>query len=332
MNTKKYVLEMLESNRGESISGASIAEQLKVSRNAVWKAIKVLKEEGYTIEAVTNKGYRLCENSDILSVQGMLPYLSDKELASKIHIYSVIDSTNTRAKEMALAGASHGSVVMADSQAGGKGRYGRNFFSPAGHGIYMSFVLRPSKYLSFDVPTLVTAYAAVVTCEAIEGVTGKQPQIKWVNDLFLAGKKICGISTEAVIDFESGTTPWIVLGIGINFTEAESLPCELKQIVGTVFSKEELGEKYPPITRSQLAANIINRMTADKPKYPTDGTELLNQYRKRLMMLGAKVTVTGPKEPYEAVALDIDNAGQLIIEKSDGEVLTLATGEISIKM
>lgn len=324
MSTKKHVLAFLESNRGQSISGEHIAGRLNVSRNAVWKAIKELEKEGYNIKAVTNKGYCLCENNDILSVQGMLPFLLQKEFADQILIYESLESTNKTAKEMAISGVKHGTVIMADYQTAGRGRYDRGFYSPSGCGIYMSFILRP-EHLKFEIPTLITAFAAVVVCEAIEAVSEKVPSIKWVNDVFIDQKKICGILTEAVTDFESGNMQWVVVGIGINFSmRTVDFPEQLRQIAGSVFP-----DGGQSATRNHLAAEIINRILDTGNSCSIE--EILDKYKKRLMMLGKKISVIGAGDTYEAVAIDIDNTGRLIVEKENGEIQSLFSGEISIR-
>jgi BirA family biotin operon repressor/biotin-[acetyl-CoA-carboxylase] ligase len=330
-STKTYVLELLEESRGESISGAILAQHLSVSRNAVWKAVKELEKEGYKIEAVTNKGYRLCEDNDILSTVGIASHLIDERHADKIHIFDSLESTNTKAKELAISGASHATVVVAEAQTGGKGRYGRSFFSPAGCGVYMSIILRPSKEPPlFETPSLVTAFAAVAVCEAIESAAGKKPQIKWVNDLFLGDKKICGISTEAVIDLESGVTPWIVVGIGINTTISDELPEELESIIGSVYTDEELSDKGA--ARNRLVAAITDRMTGFDASLGGNVADVLESYRSRLMVLGKPVMVTGVGEPFEAIVRELDDKGHLLVERDNGELVRLAAGEVSIKM
>lgn len=322
MSTKKRILELFESRRGQTISGGYIAGQFNVSRNAVWKAVKELEKDGYKIEAAANKGYCFCEDNDILSAQGMLPFLSDKKTADRIYVYPSLESTNKTAKEMAISDAGHGTIIIADRQTAGKGRYGRDFFSPPLSGIYISFILR-SEQLRLNEPTLVTSFAAVSVCEAIEAISEKKPQIKWVNDIFLDGKKICGILTEAVTDYESGNIPWIVAGIGINFsTSATAFPEELREIAGAVFTRGN-----PPVTRNRLAAEVVNRIMD-----PENQSDLTDRYKKRLMMLGKTVLVTGAgvTEPYEATAVDIDGAGRLVVKKDNGETLSLSSGEIRI--
>lgn len=325
MSTKKHILELLESNRGKHISGEDMAGQLGVTRNAVWKVIKELEKEGYQIEAVTNRGYCLSEENDILSVQGILPFLKDREKVHEIFVFDSLESTNKTAKEMALEGAKHGTVILADQQTGGKGRHGRSFSSPPGHGIYMSFILHP-EWLVQDIPTMVTALAAVTVCEAVEAVSGKEPQIKWVNDVFLDRKKICGILSEAVTDFETGGIHWVVVGIGINFsTPEEVFPEEVRQIAGSIFP-----EGHPSITRNRLAAEMINRLVLPEGQYARQA--VFEQYKKRMMMLGETVQVNGWKETYEAVALDVDEIGRLVVQKENGQITSLSSGEIRIQL
>ena len=324
MTTKNSVLALFENNRGRYVSGEFISKQLNVTRNAVWKAVRELVKNGYRIQAITNKGYFFYDDNDILSVQGISPFLSAVEYSDRIHVFNSLESTNITAKELAASGAEHGAVVIADSQTAGRGRFDRSFFSPPGHGIYMSFILHPTKLWS-DAPTIITSFAAVAVCRAIEALTDKSPQIKWVNDVFLSGKKICGILTEAVTDFESGNVQWAVSGIGINFSAPKTvLPEELRHVIGAIFTEET-----PTITRNQLTAEVINQMMSfgslDNIK------EILKEYKRRLFMLGGKVQVISLTESYEAIALDIDDIGRLIVKKTTGEVVSLSTGEISVR-
>lgn len=324
MSTKTRVLALLEAQRGESISGERLAGMLGISRNAVWKAVKELQKDGYRIVAVTNKGYCLSDENDILSIPGIKPFLSPKSqpYANQIEIFKSLESTNKTAKEMAVAGAAHGTVIISDCQTMGRGRYSRNFFSPAG-GLYMSLVLRPEG-LRFENPTAVTAFAAVAVCEAIESVCQKVPEIKWVNDIFLDGKKVCGILTEAVTDFESGGLDWVVLGIGINVTTpTEEFPAELQALATSLYPEEKI-----PGVRNKLAAQIINRILGFE--IPPQETEIFEKYKKRLMVLGKKITVIQNQTEFRATAMDIDSAGHLIVKKESGEIISLSSGEIRI--
>ena len=324
MSTKHRILELLEQNRGDSISGERLAGILNVSRNAVWKAVKELEKEGYSIEAVTNKGYRLSDQNDIVSIQGIKPFLSpqSKLYAENIKIYKTLESTNKTAKEMAVAGAEHGTVIIADSQTKGRGRYSRSYFSPSG-GLYMSIILRP-EVLNFENPTSVTAFAAVAVCEAIESISEKTPKIKWVNDILIDGKKVCGILTEAVTDFESGSLDWIVLGIGINvYIKTEDFPDDLQTSATSIFPNEKMFG-----VRNKLSAEIINRILGYDIT-PREA-EIFRKYKNRLAMLGNQVTVIQNKIEYKAAVIDIDAAGHLVVKNENGEIITVSSGEIRV--
>jgi len=323
MSTKQKTLELLEKNRGQFLSGAEMAKAIKISRNSVWKAIHSLKKEGYQIEAVSNRGYKLAEDNDILSVAGMLPDLLNEEWAPNIKIFSSLESTNKTAKELAINGQVHGTVIIADSQTAGKGRLGRSFHSPAGSGIYMSFILRPV-CLPFDNPTAVTAFAAVAVCETIATLSGKTPKIKWVNDIFVDGLKICGILTEAISDLENKSFQWLVLGIGINVsTVTEDFPEALRQIAGSLYPD---GKK--PMTRNRFVATLINQILGDHA-YGSEQA-LYEKYKEYLFIIGQNIVVTEPKNTYEATAIDINSKGHLIVKKADGAMVTLVSGEVSI--
>lgn len=324
MSTKDSILELLERHRGENISGERIAGILSVSRNAVWKSIKELQKDGYDIVAVTNKGYCLSDENDIISVPGIKPFLSEacRPCAEKIRIYRSLESTNKTAKEMAVSGAEHGTVIISDCQTGGKGRYARKFFSPSG-GLYMSIILRPEA-LRFSNPTAVTAFAAVSVCESIECVFRKTPEIKWVNDIFIGGKKVCGILTEAVTDFESGCLEWVVIGIGINVRiRTEDFPPELRGSAASLCPDEKI-----PGARNRLSAEIINRILGLKA--PPDEAAILEKYKNRLMILGKPVTVIQNSEEFRATVAGIDSAAHLIVKKENGETVSLTSGEIRI--
>lgn len=188
----------------------------------------------------------------------------------------------------------------------------------------MSMILRP-EVLHFENPTSVTAFAAVAVCEAIESVTQKEPKIKWVNDIFMDGKKVCGILTEAVTDFESGRLDWIVLGIGINvYTRAEDFPGDLQSLATSIYPDEKVSG-----IRNPLSAEIINRILGFEA--PPNETAIFEKYKKRLMMLGEEITVIQDQTEYKATAIDIDSVGHLIVKNENGERITLSSGEIRIQ-
>ena len=215
MTTKEKLLALLEDSKGTFFSGEEIARTLQVSRAAVWKAVNALREDGYTIDAATNKGYRLSPDSDILSPQGIRRFLKPEYRDLDLTVLPTAPSTNALVREKANQGCPEGCVIVACEQTDGRGRYGRQFFSPVDSGVYLSLLLRPTAY-SPQQATCLTAAAAAAMCQAIEAVTGQQPGIKWVNDIFLHGKKVCGILTEAAVGLETGTLNYMVLGAGVN--------------------------------------------------------------------------------------------------------------------
>lgn len=328
MSVKDEVLKTLEINKGECFSGEALANQLGVSRAAVWKAITVLRKEGYAIEAGTNKGYALMESSDLLSEQGIRLYLSESNGLLPMHVYKIIDSTNLAAKRLALEGVSHGTVVVSNEQTKGRGRLGRDFYSPASSGIYLTILLRPNFDLSKGV--LITTASSVAVCRAIQKVCGVEAQIKWVNDVYINGQKICGILTEAITDFESGAIEYIASGIGINCHIPETgFPDEIKTKVGAIQTS---------FSRNQLAAEVINQLMSIYEDIQS--RSFISEYKKRSMVLGKDIEVIKhysnqvSQNPHAqpAVALDIDNDGGLLVEYEDGTREVLNTGEISIKL
>ena len=256
MTSKEKILAFLETNKDSYTSGEAMATSLGLSRNAIWKAINDLRKEGYHIDAVSNKGYRLAKDNDIISKQGILSYINDSNspVSDNIHIYEAVASTNKTAKEMAIAGANHGTLIIARKQESGKGRRNHIFFSPEG-GIYMSIILSPDKLSTLDKDVL-TAYTGVSVCNAINELCSIAPRIKPINDLFVDSRKICGILTESGIEFETGLVQWIVIGIGINFdSNISAFPKDLQDIVGSLYLPG-----HAQISKNQLIANIYERL------------------------------------------------------------------------
>lgn len=325
MSIKDSVLAKLQNNKDTFISGEMLSSELGVSRAAVWKAIKSLREDGHPIEAVTNKGYMLMEDSWTITAESLRACLPPKYRNNPIYIYDELDSTNIKAKQIAIENAPHGTIVMARQQTSGKGRLGRSFFSPR-EGIYMSIVLKPTFDLSKSV--LVTSAAAVAVAEAIEDISGLNAGIKWVNDVYVDGKKVCGILSEGITDFETGQIETIIVGIGIN-TTTNGFPKELLDIVGAVSGN---------YSKSALAAGVISRMLD-----LTDDIEkrtFIDTYKTKSLVIGKTVTVFKgiyKNDPSEvpsrpARVLDIDDDGGLIVLYSDGNTETLTSGEISIRL
>ncbi len=322
MSIKNEILHILESNKGRNISGQELADKLTVSRTAVWKAINSLKEEGYLIEAASNKGYSLSTSSDVLSSEGIKLYLDEEFKNILITVYKTIESTNSQAKLLAIQNAQHGTTIIAEEQTNGRGRFGRNFFSPSDSGIYMSIILKPQ--LNIENSVLITTAAAVAVCEAIEKFASEAPKIKWVNDIFIGDRKVCGILTEAVTNFESGMMDSVVLGIGINVkTKNEDFPIELQNTAGSIFYENN------NFIRNQLSAEIINNVL--KISKNLEDKSFMSSYKERSMILGKHILYNKNNNWYEGYALDIDDSGGLIIYSADGQKITLNSGEVSIK-
>lgn len=324
MTVREEVKKLLEANRDKSLSGQEIASCLNVTRAAVWKAVNTLKQEGYRIEAVNNRGYRLLEESDVLSSEGIMLQLKENYQNYKIFVHKTIDSTNMEVKRKALEGAEHGTAVLAEEQTCGRGRRGRNFYSPAGTGIYMSVLFRPSREQSGDV-VLITTAAAVAICRAIRSVLHEEPEIKWVNDVYLRGKKVCGILTEAVSDFESGQIDTVIVGIGINYRMPENgFPEEISEIAGAVCTETD---KVP---RNTLVAAVLNELYGLYEGLAE--RTYMEDYRKWSNVIGREVRFSSNNDWIEAKALDIDENGGLVVALENGERQVLRTGEITLRI
>ena len=323
MTTKEKLLALFEQNKGEYISGETIAEKLSVSRAAVWKAVNSLREDGYGIDAVTNKGYCLSADTDILSSQGIQKYLSPECAALEIHTLSEVTSTNTLLREKADSGISEGYVLAADSQTAGRGRMGRAWNSPSGTGIYMSLLLRPHG-ITPEETTKLTPMAAVAVCEAIETAAGKKAGIKWVNDIFLDGKKVCGILTEASFSMESGQADFVIVGVGINaYMPDGGFPEDISHIAGCVYDVRVSDGK------NKLAAGFLNNFWK---YYISKDTGYTQKYRESSIAIGKEITVITAAGNRKATALDVDDGCALLVRYEDGRKERLISGEISIRI
>lgn len=382
MSVKDSVLSTLQKNRGDYVSGESISGDLGVSRAAVWKAIRSLRDEGYRINAVTNRGYSLAGEGSGITADEIRSHLPARYKGNGIYVYGVLDSTNIKARQMADGTADrtadgtadrttgrsgsadiHGSIIVAGQQTAGKGRLGRSFFSPV-EGIYMSMVIRPDFDLSRS--TLVTVAAAAAVAEAIDEVCGQKEEtrIKWVNDIYLGGGKICGILTEGVSDFESGRIESLIVGIGIN-TTTDGFPEELKKTAGAVE-----GEWSRPELIAAVASRLLDNVSGigsiapgagaiapgDGSTSPGAGSTapgagatappdkdahpFMKTYREKSMLIGRDVLVfrgtyredpTKEMDGIPAKVNGIDDDGGLMVTYEDGSTETLTTGEVSIR-
>lgn len=324
MTTKEKLLALLEDSKGTFFSGEEIARTLQVSRAAVWKAVSALREDGYTIDAATNKGYRLSPDSDILSPQGIRRFLKPEYRDLDLTVLPTAPSTNALVREKANQGCPEGCIIIACEQTAGRGRYGRQFFSPVDSGVYLSLLLRPTAY-SPQQATCLTAAAAAAMCQAIEAVTGQQPGIKWVNDIFLHGKKVCGILTEAAVGLETGTLNYMVLGAGVNlYPPVKGFPEEIQPIAGSVL------ERSCPEAKNRLVGEFLNRFW-DFYTHP-ECRAYLEDYRSRSLAIGQNVTVLSAGRAVSAYAYGIDDDFRLLVRYENGDTEALSYGEIRIQL
>lgn len=305
---------------GGYVSGPELARRFGVSRAAVSKAMAGLKKEGYAITSTPNKGYLLTEETRRISASGIRAALGDHPWAPRIHVMAMVDSTNTYLKNAAIAGAPHGTVAVADWQTGGRGRMGRSFSSPPGTGVYLSVLLRPACPAA-ELMTL-TAQAAVAARRAVIAACGASPGIKWVNDLVLGGKKICGILTELSLEAESGLVNWAVVGVGINCnrTPAE-FPEELREVAGSLLT--QTGRR---VDRTLLTAELIKALSE------LPGLDWQAEYREACVNLGEPVQILAPGQPPRAgVAVDLGPQAELIVRFPDGSEEAVNSGEVSVR-
>jgi BirA family biotin operon repressor/biotin-[acetyl-CoA-carboxylase] ligase len=345
MSVKSEVVKILEGNRGAPVSGETLAARLGVSRTAVWKAVGALKDEGYPIDGAPKRGYVLSDSSSVLSREAVLAGITALnpdagDSVTDISVLRSIDSTNAEAKRRVAEAAElrdipYGSVIVADKQTAGRGRRGRSFFSPAADSVYMSFVLKPAGVIENSF--LITIMAAVAVCRAVERMTDasgnintdgtatqQNPGIKWVNDIFINNRKICGILTEAVSDVESGVIESLVLGIGVNINVPEAdFPAEIRDIAGSLH--------IDPGKRGLFAATLISEVFSLYSTLADGNTRyIIREYRAWSLMKGRNITVIKGDEERVAVACGIANDGSLKVEYADGTRENLRSGEVSI--
>ncbi|MFR3211724.1 biotin--[acetyl-CoA-carboxylase] ligase [Anaerotignum sp.] len=316
------ILELLRRQEG-FLSGEDIGRELSITRAAVWKGIKKLREEGYEIEAVTNRGYRLTNPETMYNKRELEQGLKTKTMGQSIYFYEETDTTNNRARELALEGAPEGTLVVAEKQTAGRGRRGKVWESPLGTGIWMSLVLRPQ--IMPAEASVLTLLCGLATAEAIEAETGLSASIKWPNDILINGKKAVGILTE--MDCEMSEVHFVIPGIGINVNTA-SFPPEIADIATSLYL--ECGKT---VSRRRLVHKVLERLEEHYETFLRTGsfTAMLEDYRKHCITLGKEVHVLG-REPFFAEALDITPEGELLVRRADnGKEEVVFSGEVSIR-
>lgn len=319
---KSEILRLLKESDGY-VSGQQLCERFQVSRTAVWKVVDQLKKEGYEIEAVPRKGYRLVESPDVLSEAELESLRSTKWAGKSIFVFKETDSTNIQAKAGGEKGESHGTLYVAESQSAGRGRRGRSWESPAGESIYMSLLLRPE--LPPVKAPMLTLVMALAVARAIREQTGAEALIKWPNDIVVQGRKICGILTE--MSTEMTWINYVVIGIGINVNQNE-FPEELKDCASSL--KMETGRRF---RRSHLIAAVMEHFEMYYEQFLQEGSlaGFRKEYNELLVNKDRQVKILEPGNHYEAYALGINDTGELIVEKEDGSVQNIFAGEVSVR-
>lgn len=319
---KSEILRLLKEN-DTYISGQQLCEQFQVSRTAIWKVIDQLKKEGYQIEAVRNKGYRLIESPDVMSKAEIDSLVDTKWAGKNVIYYDETDSTNNRAKEGGNNKEPHGTLFVADMQMAGKGRRGRIWKSPSGSSIYMTILLYP------DIPPVkapqLTLIMAIAVAEGIREVTGLETKIKWPNDIVVNGKKICGILTE--MSTEIDYINHVVIGIGIN-VNMESFPEDIAKTATSL--RIEAGKEF---RRFELIAAIMEHFEKAYEAVCEAGSlePIMEDYNRLLVNCGRRVRVLEPEHEYDALALGIDKTGELQVECEDGSRKSVFAGEVSVR-
>ena len=319
---KEEILRLLRSADGY-ISGQELCNRFGVSRTAVWKAINQLKEAGYEIEAQQNKGYRLMAAPDLMTEAEIKSLMHTEWVAKEVLYFDTIDSTNTKAQELAEKGYQSGTLVVADKQESGKGRRGRSWVSPSGTGIFMTLMIKPD--INPNNASMLTLVAALAVAKAITSVTGEEALIKWPNDIVVNGKKVCGILTEMNAQFDY--INHIVVGIGIN-VHNESFPEEISQMASSLMI--EAGGK-----RFHRAQIIAETMSYFEQYYDTflktqDLSALVREYDELLVNMNKAVRVLDPKEPFDGKAMGITSKGELIVDTWESRKL-VSSGEVSVR-
>jgi len=318
------ILRLLKEHSSVFLSGEEISRRLKVSRTAVWKRVARLRALGYEIEASTRRGYRLIRSPDLLSPSEIKPFLTTKWMGKRIHYFPSIDSTNSKAYQLALEGAEEGEVVIAESQLEGRGRLGRHWLSPPFLNLYLSAILRPQ--IPPQRASLITLMAAVATADAIQKYSGLLPLIKWPNDILLGDRKIAGLLNE--IHSEMDRIHFVILGIGVNLNMNEKMFS--KEIRGVATSlKREMGET---ISRKVFLWSLLEALERWYVIFLKEGgASVLEAWREKAKIEGKRVKVTSFGETLVGTAVGVDSDGALILKTKNGEQKRIVAGDVEYR-
>lgn len=306
MKTDMEILGLLiDYKNKEYLSGEKLASMLNISRNSIWKAIEKLKKSGYEIDSVHGKGYRLISNSDILS-----EVIISKNTDTTVMVFDELSSTNEHIKKIPASDLPF--VVLADGQTQGKGRLGREFVSAKGKGLYMSYSFKPK--LAQGDTMLITCGVANLVREAILETCHLDTKLKWVNDIYMDGKKLCGILTEGEFNLETHLFDRIIIGIGLNCYHYD-VPSDLREKVGFI---NDFTGAY--VSRNDLSISIINRLNnLFYNKESLDNKSIIEKYKENCFMINKVIKLsTFSGEPISVLVLDIGEKGELVVEYLEG--------------
>ena len=323
MTTKARLLVRLKNNRHQWVSGEELSHQLGISRTAVWKQINNLKSDGHHISSAPKKGYRLEKTVDMITVDELQAQLRTRVMGRReIHVLRETDSTNLQAKMMAEQGAAEGTLVVADTQTGGRGRRGRIWHSPAGRNIYASIVLRP--LLSPSQAPQITLMTAVALAETLNGFPALDAKIKWPNDVMVGGKKIAGILTEISTDME--VVDYVVVGFGLNVnTRQEDVPEEIRPIATSIRM-----EKGVETSRTRLLCDLMDSFESCYDMLIHDGFgPVMSQWRSMTDIIGRRVRVDVMGTRHSGIVEAVDDDGVLILKDDGGKTHRILSGDVT---
>ena len=320
-NLDEEILQLLRANPSSFLSGEEISRGLKLSRTAVWKRMNRLRALGYEFEASTRSGYRLVRSPDLLIPSEVKPIPGTEWMGKVVHHFHTLDSTNSTAYQLALEGADEGEVVVAESQKKGRGRLGRDWFSPPYMNLNLSVILRP-KVPPQQTP-LITLMAAVAAAEAIYEFSGLLPLIKWPNDILVSERKVAGLLNE--IHSEMDRIHFVILGIGVNLNmEVQMLPWEIQEKATSL--RQEMGQE---VSRKAFLQTLLKELERWYAIFLNEGGEaILRAWRDWARIQGRQVKVSSFGETLTGIAVDVDSDGALILQMENGVTKRVVAGDV----
>ncbi len=309
----------------QAVSGEEIGARLGISRAAVWKKIEALRAQGYAIQSAGRSGYCLVKPANAIDPVYWQPRLTTRWAGREAVYFPQLGSTNAEAKRLAIEGAAHGTLVLADRQTAGRGRRGRDWESPPGSGLWMTLLLRPAVQAE-RIPSLALAVALAVA-DACEAVCGAQVGVKWPNDALIGGRKVCGILLEMAADLDGAQ--WVIAGVGLNVGQREQdFPPELRESA-TSLRMACGGREFD---RAEVLLALLGALEVRCAAWEGGGVAALREdYLRRSVTLGKRVNVIAPAEQYAGEAIDIDDTGALLVRREGGEICRVLAADVSVR-